>query len=411
MIAILKNRRGPFYLITTFFAIVFFAIFASSLAILFSLFLIAILISYPILLDWISRLYGQEDIADEVHYAKTKDGWNIALHRHIPPIPNHTLAPVIVVHGIATNKYVIDLDKRHSLPYYLKLRGYEVFAVSLRGAGASYHESRGGYEDFTFDDLVKYDVPAILSKVLSITGSKRVNWVGHSMGAMILYSYLGVSTKKEKEKVASFVSIGGPGNLNHLGLSLIGLLSRFPRARKVLDLKFGASMLAPLAGEIYTPIDEILYNPKATRPRTVKKVMKNAIENISEGLIEQFMSWIETKKMSSLNGFHDYIELQKEITVPSLFIAGAKDAIATPETVKFVYDRAGAKYKKFLIISKEEGCTEDYGHGCLILGEKAEDDVFPKVESFLREFGTSKKLSWFGQLERKIRKRVGLRTT
>lgn len=405
MIAILKNRRGPFYLITTFLAIVFFAVFASSLAILFSLFLIAILLSYPILLDWISRLYGQEDIADEVHFARTRDGWNLALHRHIPPIPNPELAPVIVVHGIATNKFVIDLDKRHSLPYYLKLRGFEVFAVSLRGAGVSYHENRG-YQDFTFDDLVKYDVEAILHKVLSLTGKKRASWIGHSMGAMILYSYLGISSKADKEKVAAFASLGGPGNLNHLGLSLIGLLSRFPRARRVLDLKFGASMLAPIAGEIYTPIDEILYNPKVTRPRTVKKVMKNAIENISEGLIEQFMAWIETKKMSSLNGFHDYIELQKEITVPSLFIAGAKDAIATPETVKFVFDRAGAKQKKFLIISKESGASEDYGHGCLILGERAEDDVFPKVEAFLREFGTAKKLSWFGKLERKIRKKV-----
>ncbi len=363
---------------------------------------------YPILLDWISRLYGQEDIADEVHYAKTRDGWNIALHRHIPPIPNLELAPVIVVHGIATNKYVIDLDKRHSLPYYLKLRGFEVFAVSLRGAGLSYHENGDGYQDFTFDDLVKYDVEAVLNKTLSITGKKRASWVGHSMGAMILYSYLGISSREEKEKVATFVSLGGPGNLNHLGLSLIGLLSRFPRARKVLDLKFGASMLAPLAGEIYTPIDEILYNPKATRPKTVKKVMKNAIENISEGLIEQFMSWIETKKMSSMNGFHDYIENQKGITVPSLFIAGSKDAIATPETVKFVYDRSGAKIKKFVVISKENGASEDYGHGCLILGERAEDDVFPKVEQFLREFGTSKKLGWFGKLGRKIRKNISL---
>ncbi|PJZ48403.1 alpha/beta fold hydrolase [Leptospira saintgironsiae] len=406
MIAILKNRRGPFYLITTFFAIIFFAVFASSLAIVFSLFLIAVLVLYPVLLDWFSRLYGQEDIADEVHFAKTKDGWNIALHRHIPPIPNPDLAPVIVVHGIATNKYVIDLDKRHSLPYYLKLRGYEVFAVSLRGAGSSYHESRGGYEDFTFDDLVKYDVPAIISKVLSLTESKRVNWVGHSMGAMIFYSYLGITSKSEKEKIASFVSLGGPGNLNHLGLSLIGLLSRFPRARKVLDLKFGASMLAPLAGEIYTPIDQILYNPKATRPRIVKKVMKNAIENISEGLIEQFMSWIETKKMSSLNGFYNYIDLQKEITVPSLFIAGANDAIATPDTVRFVYERAGTKIKKFYVISKEEGASDDYGHGCLILAEKAEDDVFPKVETFLREHGTSKKQSWFLRLKRKFRQNI-----
>ncbi|TGK15655.1 alpha/beta fold hydrolase [Leptospira fluminis] len=402
MIAILKNRRGPFYLITTFLAIVAFAIFASSLAILFSVFLIAILLSYPILLDWISRLYGQEDIADEVHFARTKDGWNIALHRHIPPQPNLELAPVIVVHGIATNKFVIDLDKRHSLPFFLKLRGYEVYSVSLRGAGSSYHESGSGYEDFTFDDMAKYDVPAIIQKVTRLTGSPRVSWIGHSMGAMILYAFFGICDKAEKEKVAAFVSLGGPGNLNHLGLSLIGLLSRFPRARKVLDLKFGASMLAPIAGEIFTPVDEILYNPKATKAKTVKKVMKNAIENISEGVIEQLMSWIETKKMISLNGFYDYIDLQKEITVPSLFVAGARDAIATPDSVKFVYDRARAKTKDFLVLSKENGASEDYGHGCLLLAEKAEDELFPKIEIFLRQNGTRKKIGWMGKIRRNL---------
>ncbi|PJZ69420.1 hydrolase [Leptospira perolatii] len=403
MIAILKNRRGPFYFITTFLAILAFAVFASSFAILLSILLILLLLSYPILLDWISRFYGQVDIADEVHFARTKDGWNIALHRHIPQQPIQELAPVIVVHGIATNKFVADLDKRHSLPYFLKLRGFEVFAVSLRGAGSSYHESNSGYEDFTFDDLAKYDVPAIIEKVMAITGKPRINWVGHSMGAMIMYAYMGICKKEDKQKIACFVAMGGPGNLNHLGLSLIGLLSRFPRARKVLDLKFGASMLAPVAGEIFTPVDEMLYNPKATSGKTVKKVMKNAIENISEGVIEQFMSWIETKRMTSLNGFYDYIENQKEITVPSFFIAGAKDAIGTPETVRFVYERAKAKVKKFYVVSKENGSSEDYGHGCLLLAEKAEDDLFPKIEEFLRNYGTQKKVSWMG----KIRKGFG----
>ncbi|EMO75239.1 hypothetical protein LEP1GSC127_0881 [Leptospira kirschneri str. 200801925] len=133
------------------------------------------------------------------------------------------------------------------------------------------------------------------------------------MGAMILYSHFCISEhKKDVEDIAAFVSLGGPGNLNHIGITLIGILSRFPRARKMLDLKFGASILAPLAGELYTPIDEILYNPKTTSSKTVKKIMKNAIENVSDGVTEQFMRWIETKQMHSLNGFYDYVQLQKK---------------------------------------------------------------------------------------------------
>ncbi|MBW0435913.1 alpha/beta fold hydrolase [Leptospira yasudae] len=388
MIAILKNRRSPFYLATTFLILLLFALFASTLAFIFTGVLILILLIHPLLLNWIGKLYGQEDIADEVHFAKTKDGWNLALHRHIPPQPNPKLAPVLVVHGIATNKFVVDLDRRHSLPYYLKLRGYEVFAVSLRGCGRSYHESPTRYEDFTFDDIVKYDVPAMIEKVKKISGSDRVSYVGHSMGAMILYSHFCMSeNKKETRDIAAFVSLGGPGNLNHIGITLIGLLSRFPRARKMLDLKFGASILAPLAGELYTPIDEILYNPKVTSSKTVKKLMKNAIENISDGVTEQFMTWIETKRMHSLNGFYDYVELQKNISVPALFIAGEKDVIATPDAVRSVYENASSKKKEFRVISKANGSSDDYGHACLVMGDRAEDDVFQYVEAFLKKYG------------------------
>lgn len=388
MIAILKNRRSPFYLATTFLILLLFALFASTLAFIFTGVLILILLIHPLLLNWIGKLYGQEDIADEVHFAKTKDGWNLALHRHVPIQPNPQLAPVLVVHGIATNKFVMDLDRRHSLPYYLKLRGYDVFAVSLRGCGRSYHESPTRYEDFTFDDIVKYDVPAMIEKVKKITGSDRISYVGHSMGAMILYSHFCISEhKKDVEGIAAFVSLGGPGNLNHIGITLIGMLSRFPRARKMLDLKFGASILAPLAGELYTPIDEVLYNPNTTSSRTVKKIMKNAIENVSDGVTEQFMHWIETKRMHSLNGFYDYVQLQKKISVPSLFIAGEKDVIATPESVRSVYEKASSRKKEFRVISKANGASDDYGHACLVMGDRAEDDVFQHVESFLKKHG------------------------
>ncbi|MDV6237319.1 alpha/beta fold hydrolase [Leptospira ellisii] len=403
MIAILKNRRSPFYLATTFLILLLFALFASTLAFIFSGVLILILLIHPLLLNWIGKLYGQEDIADEVHFAKTKDGWNLALHRHIPPQPDRQLAPVLVVHGIATNKFVVDLDKRHSLPYYLKLRGYEVFAVSLRGCGRSYHESPTRYEDFTFDDIVKYDVPAMIDKVKRISNSDRVSYVGHSMGAMIVYSHFCIQDAKDVKDIAAFVSLGGPGNLNHIGITLIGLLSRFPRARKMLDLKFGASILAPLAGELYTPVDEILYNPKVTSSKTVKKIMKNAIENIAEGVTEQFMRWIETKRMISLNGFFDYEKLQQKITAPSLFMAGEKDVIATPDSVRSVYERAGSKKKEFRIVSKTSGSSEDYGHACLVMGDRAEDDVFQYVESFLRKHGTRSSIGVLGKMGEGIR--------
>lgn len=91
--------------------------------------------------------------------------------------------------------------------------------------------------------------------------------------------------------------------------------------------------------------------------------------------------------MYSLNGLYDYIRLQKKISVPSLFIAGEKDVIATPEAVRAVYENAGSRKKEFRVVSKANGSSEDYGHACLVMGDRAEDDVFQYVESFLKKHG------------------------
>ncbi|EMO75236.1 hypothetical protein LEP1GSC127_0880 [Leptospira kirschneri str. 200801925] len=39
------------------------------------------------------------------------------------------------------------------------------------------------------------------------------------------------------------------------------------------------------------------------------------------------------------------------------------------------------------MISKINGASDDYGHACLVMGDRAEDDVFQYVESFLKKHG------------------------
>ncbi|MFC1546451.1 alpha/beta fold hydrolase [bacterium] len=44
--------------------------------------------------------------------------------------------------------------------------------------------------EFTIDDVIHEDIPAVISAVLDITGQEQVQWVGHSMGGMIIYGFL-----------------------------------------------------------------------------------------------------------------------------------------------------------------------------------------------------------------------------
>jgi poly(3-hydroxyalkanoate) synthetase len=63
-----------------------------------------------------------------------------------------------------------------------------------------------GESSWNVDDVVRYDVPAILDYVEKETGQSRVNWVGHSLGGMMMFPFLELST--EPERIANFVGMG-----------------------------------------------------------------------------------------------------------------------------------------------------------------------------------------------------------
>lgn len=328
------------------------------------------------------------DIADERFFAVTKDGWNLAIHRHKPHKPLTGAMPVILVHGIITNKYFMDLDTDHSLAYHLKTIGYDVYAVSLRGCGESYIDSEN--ENFSFDDMVDKDVPAIINEVCNISGKPKINWVAHSMGAMIMYSYLGISPKKEKDKIKSFVSLGGPGNLAHSSPVIGKIALKYISFSKRVDIKLLAKFILPFVSLFNSPLKEIFYNPQVTPKNTVKKMLVG-IENIPDGLMAQMLDWVaKGGDIVSVDKKYNYTERQTQITCPILFIAGGYDNVATPSSLKSVYEKVNSKYKEFHIISESEGFSGDYGHACLVMGKNAKKEIFPLIEKFLTRHGKGK---------------------
>jgi|SRR5467141_3634338 len=64
----------------------------------------------------------------------TSDGVNIHVHRKVGPAPNRV--PVLLVHGSWGNALTWDFPGR-SVMDYLAVRGYDVYALDLRGMGGS----------------------------------------------------------------------------------------------------------------------------------------------------------------------------------------------------------------------------------------------------------------------------------
>uniref|UniRef100_T1KA80 Lipase n=1 Tax=Tetranychus urticae TaxID=32264 RepID=T1KA80_TETUR len=134
----------------------------------------------------------------DTHWAKTADGYIIAIHRVINPIlkaaKKPTIRPVVVQHGLigSTLHWVIG----RNLPYLLANYGYDVWMPNSRGNQFSQNhtfldpEKDSDFWKFSFDEMIIYDSPAVIDYILRKTGYKKLDWIGVSQGAMIMFGLL-----------------------------------------------------------------------------------------------------------------------------------------------------------------------------------------------------------------------------
>lgn len=401
------NRPGPITVLLTFLILSGGAIVAGGIAFGLAIIVSVLVLLYPLLLPIWRKVYGLADTADQVFYTATEDGWYLALHYHEPRIPVKGALPVLLMHGIATDKAGVDLDEYHSVATYLKSYGFPVFAVSLRGAGKSHRKQKYGKEYFTFDDHVRLDAPALVKRILELTEAPSLNWVGYSMGGMIGYAFTG-SKHELSEKIKCLVTIGSPGKTDHVKGVLMRRLVKSPWVKRMLPLQPGSTVLAPLGGLVQTPIDKLLYNPQIVKRRTVQLMLQNAITEVNQGLLDQMARWVREGVETSQDRMVDYRKSFQNIHCPTLTIVGGGDRIAPPTQVRFGFEQIAAKEKKFVIAGKHYGFEHDYCHIGLVMGEDSPNDVYPQVLFWLEEYGVIKQGKVKGMVE-KWRQRLSIR--
>jgi pimeloyl-ACP methyl ester carboxylesterase len=92
---------------------------------------------------------------------------------------------------------------------------------------------------------------------------------------------------------------------------------------------------------------------------------------------------VENDQFRSIDHRRDYRKSMERITTPMLFIAGNKDRIAPPPSVKDAHDVVASADKKFVIASRGHGFKANYGHFDLVLGKHSAEEIFPLVGDWL----------------------------
>ncbi|XP_038986066.1 triacylglycerol lipase 2-like isoform X2 [Phoenix dactylifera] len=138
------------------------------------------------------EIYGYEC---EEHHVTTKDGYILSIQR----IPNGRSAttqrarktPVLLQHGVFMDGITwLMSSPDESLGYILADKGYDVWISNSRGTKYSLQHTRlsprdPAYWEWSWDELVAFDLPATFEYVYRHTGHQKLHYVGHSQGTLM----------------------------------------------------------------------------------------------------------------------------------------------------------------------------------------------------------------------------------
>jgi pimeloyl-ACP methyl ester carboxylesterase len=103
---------------------------------------------------------------------------------------------VILQHGLLSSSTDWFLNGDNSLPFLLADSGYDVWVNNTRGNRHSRNhvfldpDNDKEFWDYSFEDMAKYDQPALFNYVLDKTGVRSVSYVGHSQGTTQMFAAL-----------------------------------------------------------------------------------------------------------------------------------------------------------------------------------------------------------------------------
>lgn len=316
----------------------------------------------------------------KTYLAVTDDGWKIALHRY-PRKSNRK--PALLVHGLASNRHNLDFPIEDlSLARYLWRKGWDTWVIELRGAGKSSKPS--GFQwlkGWKVDHYILHDLPAAIRLIQEKSGHKKLHWVGHSLGGLLIPPFINKHSDEviKSAAVAASPFSGLPEKFfkwTVLTESIMRVLPYVPNRMfaKVLSLSPEIMLRGPFPS---------LFVRNNLEEKTLRLGAKIAFDDVPVSLMKQFHKWMRSKKFKSEEGDIRYDIDFKRMKIPFLMIAGSHDPFTPKNTQEEIYRRIGTSKKRFVVLGKEFGHTADYSHWDLILGRHASQEVFPLIADWL----------------------------
>jgi len=224
---------------------------------------------------------------------RTADGVTLRVDR--VPAQGVRRGAVVCLHAMMTDGRYFGARRDGSFAASLASAGLDVYVADFRGHGHSV-PPYAGEGDWSFDDLVELDLPAIINLAgeASSLPAREISILGHSLGGLVTCAALGtgkIASPRVLVLAATSVWLGETASRRAIMAAYRGVTALFGRA----------------------PI-------KAIRAGTADE---------SASYVGQLTSWSMQGRWTSLRGV-DYMVALETITTPTYAFAGAGDWMCRP---------------------------------------------------------------------------------
>ncbi len=228
--------------------------------------------------------------------ARTADGVTLRIDR--VRATGERKGVVVCLHAMMTDGRYFGARKDGSFAATLAAAGFDVLVADFRGHGRS-RPPTAGPDDWSFDDLVELDLPAIVATAASASSCAPDDLIllGHSLGGLVTIAALGTG------RIASPHLVLLPAT----SVWLLGVAGPLRRRAMMATYRQATALLGK------API-------RALRIGTADE---------AKTYVHQLTGWARAARWTSLRGV-DYTAAAETITAPVLPFVGAGDWMCTP---------------------------------------------------------------------------------